>query len=314
MNPGYLSIGTLAVIMAIVLFLPFSVKRIESELEAFLLVMGVIAVTVSGRWSLDLVGDALGAPVGITVAVLLAGMIFHRVRPRLRRAVDDIVWLAGPRPAAAVFVFILGIFSSLVTAIVAALVLAEIISALRLRRADRTRLAVFACYAIGLGSALTPWGGPFSAVVAVKLKGPPHFSDFFFLARLLGSWLLPGLLLLSGWCAARLEGTMTGAPAAEDETGAHIVLRSGKIYIFVAALVLLGAGLAPLAERAVAGVPAWGLYWLNSSSAVLDNATLAAAEIVPSLSPKQLIFALLGMLLAGGMLIPGNIRRYSTGR
>jgi predicted cation transporter len=144
-------------------------------------------------------------------------------------------------------------------------------------------------------------------VVAVKLKGPPHFADFFFLARLLGPWLLPGLLLLSGCCAAQLEGTTTGAPDAEDEEGSNIVLRSGKIYIFVAALVLLGAGLAPLAERAVAGIPDWGLYWLNSSSAVLDNATLAAAEIIPALSARQIRFSLLGMLISGGMLIPGNI-------
>jgi len=309
MSPGYLSIGALAVIMGIILLLPFSVKRVESELEAFLLVMGLVAVTVSGRWSLGLVGDALTAPAGITVAVLLAGLLFRRVRPRLRRAVDDIVWLVGLRPAVAGFVFLLGLGASLVTAIIAALILAEIVNALPLGRADKVRLVVFACYAIGLGSALAPWGGPLSAVVIVKLKGPPHFADFFFLARLLGPWLLPGLLLLSGWSAWRL-GPETEAPVPSDdaaEAGSDIVLRSGKVYIFVMALVLLGAGLAPLAERAVAQIPAWGLYWLNSASAVLDNATLAAAEIVPALSEKQLLSALLGMLLAGGMLIPGNI-------
>ena len=309
MNLGYLALGALTAVMALVLLLPFSVRMIESELEAFLLFMGLIAVSVSGRWSLSLVGDALSAPAGITVAVLLAGLVFRRVRPWLRQTVDDIVWLFGLRPAAAGFVFLLGICSSLSTAIIAALVLAEIISSLELSRADQVRLAVFACYAIGLGSALTPWGGPFSAVVAVKLKSPPHFADFFYLARLLGPWLLPGLGLLSIWCVWRL-GPSSGAPVpAEDmtETDAGIILRAGKVYIFVMALVLLGAGLAPLAERAVAGIPAWGLYWLNSASAVLDNATLAAAEIVPALSEKQLVFALMGMLLAGGMLIPGNI-------
>jgi predicted cation transporter len=309
MNPGYLAVGALSVVMALVLLLPFSVKKIESELEAFLLVMGLAAVTVSGRWSLRLAGEALTAPAGLAVAVLSAGLIFRRARPRLRRAVGAIVGSVGLRPAAAGFVFCLGLGSSLVTAVIAALILAEIVGALQLGRADKVRLVVFACYAIGLGSALTPWGGPLSAVVMVKLQGPPHGADFLFLARLLGPWLLPGLILLSVLSAWRL-GPAAGTPALTEDTeeaGSDIVLRSGKMYIFVMALVLLGAGLAPLAERAVAGIPAWGLYWLNSASAVLDNATLAAAEIVPALSEKQLIFALMGMLLAGGMLIPGNI-------
>ena len=42
-------------------------------------------------------------------------------------------------------------------------------------------------------------------------------------------------------------------------------------------------------------------------AAVLDNATLAAAEIGPVLSPAQITGALMGLLIAGGMLIPGNI-------
>jgi len=40
---------------------------------------------------------------------------------------------------------------------------------------------------------------------------------------------------------------------------------------------------------------------------VLDNATLAAAEISPALSLPQITSALMGLLIAGGMLIPGNI-------
>jgi predicted cation transporter len=42
-------------------------------------------------------------------------------------------------------------------------------------------------------------------------------------------------------------------------------------------------------------------------SAVVDNATLTAAEIGPSLSAAQQRASLLGLLISGGMLIPGNI-------
>jgi len=49
------------------------------------------------------------------------------------------------------------------------------------------------------------------------------------------------------------------------------------------------------------------LFWVNMTSAILDNATLAAAEIGPSLSTAQIKSALLSLLISGGMLIPGNI-------
>ena len=47
-------------------------------------------------------------------------------------------------------------------------------------------------------------------------------------------------------------------------------------------------------------------------SAILDNATLAAADIGPSLSVAQIKSALLGLLISGGMLIPGNIPNIIT--
>jgi predicted cation transporter len=49
------------------------------------------------------------------------------------------------------------------------------------------------------------------------------------------------------------------------------------------------------------------LYWINLISAVLDNATLAAIEIVPEMTTKTLIYLLISLMLCGGMLIPGNI-------
>ena len=73
------------------------------------------------------------------------------------------------------------------------------------------------------------------------------------------------------------------------------------------ALVFLGEGFKPLILGFVAGIPADGLFWVNMVSAVLDNATLTAAEIGPFLSALQIRAALMGLLISGGMLIPGNI-------
>ncbi|MCX7766336.1 MAG: DUF1646 domain-containing protein, partial [Candidatus Sumerlaeia bacterium] len=44
----------------------------------------------------------------------------------------------------------------------------------------------------------------------------------------------------------------------------------------------------------------------------LDNATLTAAEIAPCLTIEQIKAALMGLLVAGGMLIPGNIPNIIT--
>ena len=66
-------------------------------------------------------------------------------------------------------------------------------------------------------------------------------------------------------------------------------------------------GFKPLILAYIIHIPSAGLYWVNIVSAVLDNATLAAAEIGPDLSLSQIVSALMGLLIAGGMLIPGNI-------
>ena len=86
-----------------------------------------------------------------------------------------------------------------------------------------------------------------------------------------------------------------------------VVIRAFKVYLFVMALVLLGTGLTPIVDKYLIHVPAPALYWINMVSAVLDNATLAAAEISHLMDLEKIRFLLLGLLISGGMLIPGNI-------
>ncbi len=77
--------------------------------------------------------------------------------------------------------------------------------------------------------------------------------------------------------------------------------------MFVAGLVGLSWGLRPLVDTYISHLPQSLLFWLNSISAVVDNATLTAAEIGPTLSHAQQRGVLMGLLISGGMLIPGNI-------
>jgi predicted cation transporter len=92
-----------------------------------------------------------------------------------------------------------------------------------------------------------------------------------------------------------------------EENLKDIIIRTAKVYLFVMALVFLGRGFKPIVEAYISRLPYQGLYWLNMISAIVDNATLTAAEIAPGMSLLQIKSALMGLLLAGGMLIPGNI-------
>ncbi|HET8563998.1 MAG TPA: DUF1646 family protein, partial [Candidatus Binatia bacterium] len=92
-----------------------------------------------------------------------------------------------------------------------------------------------------------------------------------------------------------------------EEKLSEIFVRAAKVYVFVMALIFLGAGFKPFIDAYLITLPSQILFWVNMVSAVLDNATLAAAEISPSLTESQIKSALLGLLISGGMLIPGNI-------
>ena len=306
----YLIIAGLAVVMCLTLVLPFSVKRVEEELEAFLFVMGLAAVTISGLWSLHLVKEALKEPLAITAAVAIVGWLFKLIRPRLSGWIEALTARLGISWTIFILVTVLGLGSSVFTAIVAAIMLAETVTLLKLNRDYEIKLTVYACYAIGLGAALTPLGEPLSTIVVAKLKGPPHFADFFYLAKQVGVWIVPGVLLCAA-LAARGAGSQAsdkvGLEEDAQDSNKDILLRALKVYIFVMALIFLGSGLTPLAERYIVLLPTWALYWVNSVSAILDNATLAAAEIAPSMTDRQITFILMGLLVSGGMLIPGNI-------
>ncbi|HET8679756.1 MAG TPA: DUF1646 family protein, partial [bacterium] len=86
-----------------------------------------------------------------------------------------------------------------------------------------------------------------------------------------------------------------------------VATRAARVYLFVMALVFLGEGFRPLIDRYVIGLDARLLYWINMVSAILDNATLTAAEISPQMTDVQVRAILMGLLISGGMLIPGNI-------
>lgn len=297
-------------ILTAVLTLPFFVKHVEENLEIFLFVMGVLAVTVTAQWEWALVEEALVEPIKITAAVLIAGFLFKLCRPAMRKAIGKSIAAIGVKAFTFAIVTLLGLVSSVITAIIAALILVEVIDCMKLDRRDEIKIVVVACFAIGMGAVLTPLGEPLATIAISKLKGEPYSADFWFLMRNFWQYVVPGVLVFGAIAAIVVKPTDSEATSLtedREENSRDILFRTVKTYFFVMALVFLGTGFKPIIDAFIVKLPAEGLYWINSISAILDNATLAAAEVGPSMSMSQLTFSLMGLIVAGGMLIPGNI-------
>ena len=296
------------VLLGLLLVGPVVSRAIEERIEIFFLAMGLLAMTLAGAWRWEIVARAAQVPLGITLTVIVADVVFGRVRGAMDRALG---WMRAriARPllcgGAALAI---GLLSAILTAVVAALMLAELIELLRLGPRARTRVAVAGCFVIGLGSALTPLGGPLSTLAASGLR-----LDFGGLFAMLAPYVLPGMLacaIVAGLFAARDGGADAAAGASTvvlvRESVVLALLRGLEVYCFIAGLVLVGEAFAPLAARYVPLLGPSALFWANSVSAAMDNATLVALEIHP-MDPARAREAIVALLVAGGMLIPGNI-------
>lgn len=295
----------LSIILIMVLFLPFTVKIVERNLEVFLFIMGVLTVIVSQVLDSALIFKAIQDPIHITLAVIIAGLLFRWLQDPMEKGILGMSKAIPFRLFAALTVIILGIISSVITAIIAAIVLVAIVSVLRLDRQSEIRFVILACYSIGLGAVLTPIGEPLSTIATSKLN-----ADFFYLLRLIGPEVIPGVIIFGILAALMINPKKQQRRMSADqgtESYLDIVIRGLKVYLFVMALTLLGAGFEPFIERYLLDLSPLVLYWINMISAVLDNATLAAAEISPSMNEPTITAILLGLLVSGGMLIPGNI-------
>ena len=295
----------LTIILILVLFLPFTVKMVERNLEVFLFIMGVAATIVSGMLDKSLILKALEDPIQITLAVIVAGMLFRWLQTPIEKGILGMSKAMPFRLFLALVVIVLGIISSVITAIIAAIVLVTVVSVLRLDRKSEVRLVILACYSIGMGAVLTPIGEPLSTIATSKLN-----EDFFYLIQLIGADVIPGVIVFGLLAAVMIKPQKKTDSLYSDqgtESYIEILIRGVKIYLFVMALTLLGAGFEPFIERYLLDLHPYVLYWINMISAVLDNATLAAAEISPTMDEPTIRAILLGLLISGGMLIPGNI-------
>ncbi len=303
MNP-LIGIGLLALLV----LGPVLSRRIEEHIELFFLVIGAVAMTLARAWHWEVAGHAAVVPLGITATVFVADVVFGRIRKQMEGALAWIQARISRRLLSGVAVLLIALLSAVLTAVVAALILAEVIELMRLGPRTRIRVAVAGCFAIGLGSSLTPLGGPLSTLAANGLG--MGFSGLF---AMLAPFVVPGVLvcaIAAGLVASdeESEDALAAAPTVIliRESVARALLRGLEIYAFIVGLVLVGDAFAPLAGRYVPLISRSALYWANTLSAAMDNATLVALEM-RAMDPTRAREALIALLIAGGMLIPGNV-------
>jgi len=309
-----LEIGLFLIVIA-VLVLPITVHLVERNLEIFLFTMGLLAMSISHffgpspLWSFHIIEQALVEPIIITLAVLVVGLIVHFYSSQITHFIVKYEAKLGAKLFVFLIVVLLGIFSSLITAIMAAILLVEVVSVLKYNRDFEVKLIVLGCFSIGLGAALTPVGEPLSTIVVAKLRGAPYNADFFFLLKAIGIYVIPAIVAIGAFAFFLKPVKGHGLHDKDDgkEKINEVFYRSIKVYVFIMALIFLGTGFKPIVDMYIVKMSDMLIYWVNTISAIVDNATLTAAEISPQMKMHQIVSALMGLLIAGGMLIPGNI-------
>jgi predicted cation transporter len=93
---------------------------------------------------------------------------------------------------------------------------------------------VLGCFAIGLGAVLTPLGMPASTLVLAALH-----ADFWYLARLLGLFVIVGIVLVAipTLFIRKGKGRSGLHLVAHSDSWAPVLIRAGKVYIFIVGLV-----------------------------------------------------------------------------
>jgi len=288
---------------------PLLSRRVEERLEWFVLGLGVAAVTISWSWSETAVIEAFLRPMKLCGALLVGALVFSFSHDAIRRGIRRAMDRLGLPLAVGLAVALCGFAAGLFTMAVAVFALVEILHALRLERESEVHAAVLGCFAIGIGGALSPIGGPASAIAMSKLAGGPYEVGPGYLLGLLGPWAVPAVLGLgaaAGLLSAR-PAPDRDAPLPEDPLSLwSILVMTGRLYVFTAGLVLLGAGLVPFIDSFLIAAPPGLLFWANSVSALVDNASLAAIEISPRMSQNQLRYILLSIAVVDGALVTAN--------
>src|SRR2546426_4898941 len=105
----------LTIIFSVVLVGPFLNKWIESNLEIFLFVMGAVSATLSNAWTSEVIHEGFVAPINITLAVLVAGVVFFYTRRVVAKGMRRVVFIFSLSSIVFAGMLFLGLLSSIIS-------------------------------------------------------------------------------------------------------------------------------------------------------------------------------------------------------
>ena len=127
-------------ILVLLLFGPIAIKWIEHNLELYVLLLGILATMLGTGFNVHLVHEALSEPIAISLAVIVAGLVFSWTRQSLDSSFSRLRGRAPRAVLTAIAVFVIATIASVITAIIAALLLVEVVGLLRFEPEKRVRV------------------------------------------------------------------------------------------------------------------------------------------------------------------------------
>lgn len=107
----------LLILLILAFILPFICKKVEEQIELFLFCIGIFSVLISQTLTKELLIHSLEEPIVITIAVFIFSMIFFFVQKQLKKCVQFLLNIIPLRSFLALVIFLLGLASSIITAI-----------------------------------------------------------------------------------------------------------------------------------------------------------------------------------------------------
>lgn len=132
----------LTLLLVVTFVLPIVSKKVENNLEIFLFIVGVLACVTSGDINKELFLGIIQNKFmyTIAVAVLIGGFIFKALSTHIEGALTYILKYVPLKLFIFLLIVIIGFLSSIITAIIAALLLVEIVSILPISRKNKSIL------------------------------------------------------------------------------------------------------------------------------------------------------------------------------
>ena len=257
-----LRVALATLIITLVLLGPVLVQAIERNVELFFLVIGVLTAFTMRQFNTALLTAALIEPLAFTLAVLVFGASFRFLRDYLDQIFRRVIEVLDPPDSLFLHSSLTGLFGRLHNSGCSGPCVRGGDFLISLRSTGRNCCHGICAFRDRNRRGLTPLGMPGIAVVlslsARRLLVPlPH---------LLGPFIVVGVILAAVPTLFLPFGSNNPVDVTGDRDSWRLVLlvRPGKVYVFIAGLVALSDGLRPLVDAYLHRIPNGLLFWMHN--------------------------------------------------